>query len=133
MMVQAFGLTSRLAGVARINTPSKDAFTKGFLEPRWLAEDIATQAQKLIDQGAGAIVIGSAGLSVIASTAGLAAVPGTSAPIFDCLTVGLKTLEMRVDLSQKMGAPASAQIGFTERLSAKDVDRLRALFERAPV
>lgn len=128
MMTHAYGLSGRLAGVARISIPSKEAFTTGFVTPHVVASEIEAQARSLATQGANAIVIGSAGLSVIASSVGLAEVSGEGVPIFDCLTVGLKTTELRVDLSKKLGIPQSSRLGYFQRLSTKDVDRLRALF-----
>ncbi|WP_268761357.1 aspartate/glutamate racemase family protein, partial [Frankia sp. AvcI1] len=53
------GLLDRCVGVERIETPSAKAFTEGFGNPDFVVEDIRRQAGKLVDRGAGAIVIGS--------------------------------------------------------------------------
>lgn len=125
-MTEAYGLGDSLAGVERIAMPSQEAFTTGFLNPEIVARQIAECASRLVDQGANSIVIGSAGLSVIASTVGL--VEASGAPIFDCLTVGLKFTELRADLKLKCGTPETSRVGLTERLAKKDVDRLTNLF-----
>jgi allantoin racemase len=90
-------------------------------------DDIRRQAERLIEKGAGAIVIGSAGLSTMAAAAGLHSLDG-GIPVFETLTVGLKTLEMRVDLTQKGGLPPASRTGYTQRLADNDTDRVRALF-----
>jgi len=121
------GLADRCVGVQRIDTPSAKAFTQGFVDPQPLVDDIRRQAEKLIEKGAGAIVIGSAGLSTMAAASGLHSLEG-GIPVFETLTVGLKTLEMRVDLTQKGGLPPASRTGYTQRLADKDTDRVRALF-----
>jgi len=126
VMAVGYGLSSRLAGVRRISIPSQEAFTKGFVNPAIVVSEIEAASTKLIEQGANAIVIGSAGLSVIASSVGLVQVSGV--PIFDCLTVGLKFAELRADLTIKRHVPATSRVGYTELLPTKDLDRLTALF-----
>ncbi len=128
-MVDAYGLGGRLAGVMRIPMPSQEAFTTGFMTPDVVAKQIEETAAQLVEQGANSVVIGSAGLSVIASTVGLTQVSG--APIFDCLTVGLKFVELRADLKMKCAVPETSRVGLTERLAAKDLDRLANLFSLA--
>lgn len=128
MMVAAYGLSSRLAGVRRIATPSSEAFTKGFTQPQEMAREIAANAKVLVEAGANSIVIGSAGMSVMATAAGLARVPEYDAPIFDCLTVGLKTAELRSDLQRKLGVPEVSRTGWGARLAPPDAGRLRKLF-----
>jgi allantoin racemase len=120
-------LLDRCVGVERIETPSAKAFTEGFADPAFVVADIEQQAQKLIDRGAGAIVIGSAGLSTMAAAAGLTSLDG-GVPVFETLSVGLKTLEMRVDLTQRGGLPPTSRTGYTQRLADKDTDRVRNLF-----
>lgn len=128
IMTGAYGLSGRLAGVGRIAVPSQQAFTEGFADPEPIAREIERTARDLVDRGASAVVIGSAGLSVIASTAGLARVEGMGVPIFDCLNVGLKFAELRADLTRKCGVPEVGRVGYTERLAPKDVARLIDLF-----
>lgn len=128
-LVVANGLGGSCAGVRSIETPSFEAFTSGFQDPATVAEDILERSRELVADGANAIILGSAGLSCIASAAGLAEIPEAGVPIFDVLTVGLKTLEMRVDLSQRLGTPVTSRTGQTELLAAEDVDRVRALFQ----
>jgi len=128
MMTNNYGLGSRLAGVKSIKIPSMEAFTVGFEKPEVIANAVAETAEELVEQGADAIVIGSAGLSVISSAAGLTRTAASGAPIFDCLTVGLKMTELRVDLVKKFGLPETSRVGYSERLSDKDINRLTTLF-----
>ena len=128
MMTNNYGLGSRLAGVKSIKIPSMEAFTVGFEKPEIVANAVAETAEELVEQGADAIVIGSAGLSVISSAAGLTRTAASGAPIFDCLTVGLKMTELRVDLVKKFGLPETSRVGYSERLSDKDINRLTTLF-----
>ena len=73
--------------------------------PEIVAKAVAETASELVEDGADAIVIGSAGLSVMSSAAGPDAnARRSSAPIFDCLTVGLKMTELRVDLTRQVRA-----------------------------
>jgi len=129
MMANAYGLGTRLAGVRRIKIPSMEAFTIGFQNPEVVAKAVAETASELVDDGADAIVIGSAGLSVMSSAAGLVRTPETGAPIFDCLTVGLKMTELRVDLTKKFGLPEASRVGYGESLPDKDIGRLTTLFD----
>lgn len=128
MLAESCGLGDRLSGIRSIQTPSATAFNEGFSQPEVIAREIAENAAALIEAGANSIVIGSAGLSVMASAAGLSSVPNYDAPIFDCLSVGLKTAELRADLHKKLGVPACSRVGWGERMSEADSDRLRKLF-----
>lgn len=123
-----YGLKSRLSGVERISIPSSDAFTKGFLDLPWIGKELIAKSQKLIDGGANSIVIGSAGLSTMASAAGICKVPECNAPIFDCLSAGLKMAELRTDLHKKLGMPPVSRVGAHELLRPKDIARVRSLF-----
>jgi len=128
MMVGGAGLRDRLSGIGRIAIPSKEAFTSGFLNPEGVADEIERVAARLVDDGANAIVIGSAGLSVIASTVGLSRLRADAVPIFDCLSIGLKSAELRADLTQKLAIPEYSRVGFGTRMEENDVERLRSLF-----
>ena len=127
-LVSVAGLRDRLFGVASIATPSREAFTRGFEAPGELAQEIKQTAERLVEQGANSVVIGSAGLSVIASTAGLVQT-GSGAPVFDCLSIGLKFTELKADFMRRNAMPPVSPIGFSERMSDSDVARLRKLFE----
>lgn len=128
-LTDASGLGNRLAGVRSIGIPSTRAFTEGFTEPRAIAAEVAAQARRLVEEdGASVIVIGSAGLSVMCSAAGLACVPDMDVPIFDCLSAGLKVAELRAQLQQKLGVPPRSRLGWGERLPDADTARLRKLF-----
>lgn len=127
-LTEASGLGARLAGVRSIEIPSAKAFTEGFMQPQAIAAEVASQARRLVEGGANAIVIGSAGLSVMSTAAGLAAVPDTGVPIFDCLCAGLKVAELRAQLQQHLGVPPCSRAGWGERLPDADIARLRKLF-----
>ncbi|MDR1967884.1 MAG: aspartate/glutamate racemase family protein [Burkholderiaceae bacterium] len=127
-LTEASGLGGRLAGVRSIGIPSARAFTEGFTQPQAIAAEVEAQARRLVEDGAGAIVIGSAGLSVMSSAAGLAALPDAGVPIFDCLSAGLKMAELRAQLQQRLGVPPCSRIGWGERLPDADIARLRKLF-----
>ena len=122
------GLADRLVGVQPISMPSMKVFTEGFTRPDIIAAEIEIQARKLVDAGANAIVLGSAGLSVMASAARLAQVAEPAVPIFDCLSVGLKMAEMQGQLHQRLGVPAYSRNGWGERLPDSDIARLHKLF-----
>lgn len=124
-LVVKYGLEGRCAGLVGIDISSYDAFSRGFTEPDFVVEEVAKQAQRLVDMGASAIAVGSAGLSTIIADAGLNRVPGVDVPIFDALTVGLKTLEMRVDLTQKAGLPVMGRSGLYTRFEPEDAKRVR--------
>jgi allantoin racemase len=120
-----YGLGDRCAAVERIDTPSMQAFTEGFLDPSKVLADMENKARKLVDRGANAIVIASAGLSTIAAYGGLTQLKDLGVPIFDALTAGLKTLEMRVDLTQRGGLPPVSRTGMFERYSDSEAGRVR--------
>ena len=122
------GLHSRLSGIERISIPSKEAFTKGFLDPEWVGKEIREKSRKLVENGANSVVIGSAGMSTMASVINLSTVAEYDAPIFDCLSVGLKMLELRVDLQKRLGIPPVSRTGTHELIQKEDVIRLRTLF-----
>lgn len=127
-MTVRHGIHNRLAAVERISIPSSEAFTKGFMDLDWMGRELIDKSKKLIEKGANSIVIGSAGLSTIASAAGVYKVPGLDAPIFDCLSTGLKMAELRADLHKKIGMPPISRIGSHELLQGKDISRVRKLF-----
>lgn len=128
-MVDMAGLTSRLAGVESIDIPSPVAFTEGFTNPAPVRDAIVRAAQKLVSRGANVIVLGSAGLSVMASNTGLAEVPEMGVPILDTISVGLKFAEMRVDLTENLNVPVISRLGMFEKMDEKNRRRLAKLFD----
>lgn len=130
-IAEACGLGARIAGVKRISIPSERAFTEGFETPAPVREAIIAAAKTLIEDGANTIVLGSAGLSTIASATKLAEVPGTGIPIFDVLSVGLKITELKIDLQRAFALPSASRIGMYERLDAADQGRIARLFKLA--
>ncbi len=127
-MTVRYGIHSRLAGVQRISIPSTEAFTKGFMDKEWMGKELKEKARMLIEAGANSVVIGSAGLSTIAASAGITRLEEYDAPIFDCLSVGLKTLETRVDLVKKLKFPPVSRVGAHELIKEEDILRVNKLF-----
>jgi allantoin racemase len=127
-MTESAGLAGRLAGIEKIDIPSPVAFTEGFVNPAPVMESVVAAARRLIDRGANAIVLGSAGLSVMASTNRLAEVPGAGIPIFDTMSVGFKLAELRADLGHSLGLPAISRIGVFEKMDARNRERIVKLF-----
>lgn len=128
-LIASNGLQSRCAGVAGIEISSMEAFTKGFAGPEFVAEEIVRQSRKLVENGANSIVIASAGLSCIASVAGLNQIKDLGVPIFDSLSIGLKTLELRVTMTQRTGLPVTSRVGLTEFFKPEDSARVQGLFK----
>lgn len=122
------GLTGRLAGIESISIPSSEAFTRGFQDMKPVGEAILDAARKLVANGANTIVLGSAGLSTMATSLGIAEVPRTGVPVFDALTAGFKQLEVRVDLHQKLGMPPISRVGAFESMDQRNRDRIVRLF-----
>lgn len=128
-LIAGFGLKERVSGVSPIGIDSLTAFSRGFADPAPVAAEIEKQARALVTEGANAIVIASAGLGTIATAAGLTSLPDLGVPIFDTLPVGLKTLEMRVELTRAFGLPPTSRTGLTQQMAAADIDRLAKLYE----
>lgn len=128
-LIDDAGLKHRISGIGRIAIDSLTAFSTGFDDPKPVAEEIERQARIQVEKGANSIVIASAGLSTIATAAGLTSIKDLGVPIFDTLAVGLKTLEMRVDLKKLAGIPETSRVGLTQYLAPVDVDRLAKLYE----
>lgn len=127
MIVDANGMRSRCSGVRSIQIDSLEAFTRGFTEPAVLAAEIEKQGRVLVEQGANSIILASAGLSCIAAVAGLTRLPG-DVPVFDVLSIGLKALEMRVELTRKAKLPATSRVGLGQRLPIDDFTRVKSIF-----
>jgi allantoin racemase len=128
-MAESAGLASRLAGVESIDIPSPLAFTEGFANPVPVREAIIRAAKKLVERGANVIVLGSAGLSVMASNTDLAEVPDLGVPILDTISVGLKFAELRVDLTKHLNVPVISRVGMFEKMDEKNRRRLAKLFD----
>jgi allantoin racemase len=128
-MTETAGLVGRLGGIEKIDISSPVAFTEGFANPAPVRESIVAAANRLVERGCNTIVLGSAGLSVIASNTGLAEVPGTGIPIFDTMSVGFKMAELRADLSRSVGLPVISRVGVFEKMDAKNRARIVRLFK----
>ena len=127
-IVDANGLRSRCSGIRSIETTSAVAFTQGFVDPAEVIADIERQSRRLVAEGANSIILASAGLSCICAAAGFTRLDDLGVPVFDVLTVGLKTLEMRVELTAKGGFPVTSRVGLTELQDPADTARVKAQF-----
>lgn len=128
--VHQAGLIQRFAGLKQIKTPSKVAFTLGWTTGlSELMDDVRASALELVAEGAEAIVIGSAGLSVMSTTIGMGSIGGDlEVPVFDCLTAGMKMAELRADLQRHLGVPAVSGGGWSAHFGGDDRARVDRLF-----
>lgn len=128
-MVDQYGISSRFVGTRRLDTPTPVIFTKGFEDPEVVGKEIAAKALELVEQeGAEAILMGSAGLSTFASRCGIKKVDPYDVPVFDMMCVGLKMCELRADLQKRMGIPPVGRSGWYGSFSKKDRERVDTLF-----
>jgi allantoin racemase len=106
------------------------AFTSGWTtDLEMVVADVRKAAEAMVEDGAEAIVIGSAGLSVMSTWAGLSSVGGDlRVPVFDCLTVGLKTAELRADLGRKLNMPSVSGGGWYAPFPEAERSRVDRLF-----
>lgn len=127
-VVHNHGLTARYAGQRVLETPTAKIFTEGFERPEIVRDDIAARAREMVDAGAEAILIGSAGLSTFASHFGIAGIDEPSTPIFDVISIGLKVAELRADIQQGMGVPEVGRGGWYAAYDERNRKRVHRLF-----
>jgi allantoin racemase len=127
-VVYANGLSGRCVGLRKLHTPTPVVFTEGFRNPSLVRDDIVARAQELVEDGADAIVLGSAGLSTFASSLGLAKVDEPEVPIFDVIAVGLKYAELRAELQQRFGVPPVSRAGWHGHFDHDNRERVDRLF-----
>ncbi len=105
-----------------------DVFNKGLQKPEVVAEDIAKNAEKCVEEGADAVIVGCNGLAPFCTASGAAKVGENEIPLIDCVAVGIKTAEMIVDLNKQLGLPFISRAGFYSLPRQKDLDRVRSTF-----
>ncbi len=127
-IVHTYGFSTRYAGQRRLETPTTTVFTEGFANPRLVEDDLRGRAREMVEDGADAILIGSAGLSTFASSFGFAKIDDPEVPIFDVISVGLKFAELRAELQQRLGIPPVSRAGWHEEFGAADRERVDLLF-----
>lgn len=127
-LVHVYGLSSRFAGLRQLETPTAKIFTEGFENPDLVRRDIEARVREMVQAGADAILMGSAGLSTFAGHFGLAKVDDPEIPVFDVLSVGLKMAELRAELQQRVGVPAVSRAGWYAEFSERDRRRVNSLF-----
>jgi allantoin racemase len=130
--VHSNGLGDRYVGLRRLHTPTPVVFTEGFKDPAIVREDMLARARELVADGADAIVVGSAGLSVFASSFGFAKVDDPEVPVFDTMSVGLKFAELRADLMRRLGVPPVSRAGWHAEFDQANRERVDRLFGWAP-
>lgn len=127
-MVHQQGLSARYVGQRKLRTPTAVVFTEGFENPEMVKQDILGRARELVEDGADAICVGSAGLSTFTSHFGISKLDDPEVPIFDVISIGLKLAELRADLQQRMGIPAISRAGWYAEFATKDRERVNKLF-----
>ena len=128
-MVHQHGLSDRYVGQRKLLTPTKVVFTEGFQNPDLVRDDILARARELVvEDGADAICVGSAGLSTFTSAFGISRLEDPEVPIFDVISIGLKVAELRADLQRRMGIPAISRAGWYAEFSPTDRERVDSLF-----
>ena len=106
----------------RVLTLPRDELTEGYKGNYSLVTNNYKEiAASCIEDGAEVLITGSGALAPIITLGGLREVAG--APIVDPELVGLKTLEMLVDLN-KAGLPYVSRKGLYAEVPAKEVDEL---------
>jgi Asp/Glu/hydantoin racemase len=127
-VVHNHGLTSRYVGQRVLHTPTAQIFTEGFERPEMVRDDIAARAREMVDAGAEAILIGSAGLSTFASHFGIARIDEPLTPIFDVISIGFKVAELRAELVERMGIPEVGRGGWYSTFDERNRQRVHKLF-----
>jgi Asp/Glu/hydantoin racemase len=127
-MVNQLGLLSRYVGQRKLHTPTAVIFTEGFENPEVVRDDILARAAELVEDGADAICVGSAGLSTFTSHFRIAKMDDPEVPIFDVISIGLKMAELRAELKSRMGIPEISRAGWYSEFSPKDFSRVNKLF-----
>jgi allantoin racemase len=131
-LVHVYGLTARYAGLRKLHTPTKIVFTEGFGDPTSVGKDILARVEEVVEAGAEVVLMGSAGLSTFAGHCGIRKLDDPEVPVFDVLSIGLKAAEMRAQIQRNMDLPAVSRAGWTGQFSAKDRERVNALFGWVP-
>ena len=128
--IRIHGLQDRVIphSVRGISMSIYDVFTKGMQNPKIVAEDIVQKAKECVDEGADVVIVGCNGLAPFCTASGVAKVGEDEIPLIDCVSVGIKTAEMVVDLNKKLGLPFISRAGFYSLPRQKDLDRVRTSF-----
>jgi Asp/Glu/hydantoin racemase len=127
-VVHNHGLSARYAGQRTLLTPTAKIFTEGFERPEIVRDDISGRALEMVQGGAEAILIGSAGLSTFASHFGISRIDEPLTPIFDVISLGFKVAELRADLMANMGVPEVGRGGWYSAYDERNRQRVNALF-----
>ena len=127
-VIYSHGLSARYAGQRQLLTPTATIFTEGFERPEIVRVDIVARSREMVDDGAEAILIGSAGLSTFASHFNIARIDEPLTPIFDVISIGFKVAELRADLAQRMGLPEVGRGGWYSTFDQGNRQRVNKLF-----
>ena len=127
-LVHSYGFSARYVGMRQLETPTMTIFTEGFANPSLVEADLRGRSQEMVEAGADAILLGSAGLSTFASSFGFAKTESPEVPVFDVISVGLKFAELRAELQQRLGIPPVSRAGWHELFDAGNRERVDTLF-----
>ena len=115
-LVIRYGLASRMTPVVLGSERYDELMLEAFRNPEIVREEILEGCREVIERGAHSVVLGSAGLSTLATACGIAEVPECGAPIFDPLCVGANMLNYRIRLQRSMGIPPTSRVGSFRQL-----------------
>ena len=123
------GLMSRLLnnGVRKECKPYTESQPEAADNPGIMANRLATQAEKLVREGADVILIACGGLADNCAKVGLnhIIVDGRQVPVVLPLIVALKHTEMMLDIQNAYGIPVPSQAHDGARLSSADKERIQ--------
>lgn len=124
-VVHKYGLDDQLVGVEPLDMSAFETFTKGWEDHQYVADAIEEKSAELVDQGADAVVIGSGGMSTMATATGLSQVDGV--PVIDVMVTGFKMLEAKVSLVEGLNHPPVGRAHFGQLIDERDLERVNEL------
>ena len=129
MLLEEYGLQDRAIPnpVRPVSLPTRELFRNGFEDPQFLASVVMEKAKECVQDGAEVVAVGCGVLGPPCAVAGVVKVEGVNAPLLDCLSVTLKTVETIMDLEATLGLPFISRVGMYASPRDKDLKRVRAL------
>lgn len=127
-MLREYNLEARSVGIFPLDQPFAETFTTGWEDPEAVVPHLEESAEACVDAGADTVVIGSGGLSTMATQANLSSLNG-EVPLLDVLSVGFKLLEAKTSLVSELGLPPVSRAHGRELVPEADLARVRELFD----
>lgn len=121
-------LTDRCVDVVPMDQPFIETFTQGWEDPNNVTDVVRDAARTCVDGGADSVILGSGGLSTMATAADFTTLD-EEVPLLDVLSVGFAMLETKITLVDTLGIPPVSRAHGRERVDGEDLDRVRSLFE----